>query len=519
MSLLPLAAWVLPGLCGIGLWLARRDPETSRRLALGMATVLLALAVWGLRTAAGGAVLVTGFGDWAPPFGIVFVLDRLSALFLLLQSLLLLFAIAWLRPSQHGARRVARALPLLFVLAFGLNGAFLTGDLFNLFVMFEVVLLASYLLLQVPGGGRALRAAFPTVVINLLASLLFFAAVGLLYAATGTVNMADLALRIGDAPESLRLAALTMLVVAFGTKAALVPLLFWLPASYPVLSGPVAAFFAGMMTKLGVYALLRTAPLLMQGTPLPELLVWVGGASALLAVLAALSEYELRRLLGFHITSQVGYMILGLGLMTQAAIAGAIFYLAHHVLVKTALFFIADTLERRNGTRDLRAMRPAAGGGLALAFVLAAFSLSGLPPFSGFFAKLGLFQSTFSAQAWPSLVILVVASFFTLASMLKIWRFAFHGEAASGEGAEGAGASTGEATAHATIATPSARPAPRFELAPLWALTAVSLGLALAAGPAYRYADATAAQLLDVEGYVDTVLSAPGRGGAEGVAP
>lgn len=509
MSLLPLLAWVLPGLCGIGLWLARTEASVARRWALALAVVQLVLAAWLLRTAAGGAVLVTGFGDWAPPFGIVFVLDRLSALFLLLQALLLLLAIAWLRPGLHGARRVTRALPLLFVLAFGLNGAFLTGDLFNLFVMFEVVLLASYLLLQVPGGERALRAAFPTVVINLLASILFFTAVGLLYAAVGTVNMADLALRIGDAPAGLRLAALCMLGVAFGTKAALVPLLYWLPAGYPALSGPVAAFFAGMMTKLGVYALMRTMPLLAPGTPLPEILVWVGGASALLAVLAALSEYELRRLLGFHITSQVGYMILGLGLMTRAALAAAIFYLVHHVLVKTALFFVADELERRNGTRDLRAMRPAraAAGGLPVAFVLAAFSLAGLPPFSGFFAKLGLFQSTFAAAAWPSLVILVVASLYTLASMLKIWRFAFH------DGPREGAAAGEESDAEAGAAEPwSAPTGSRYALAPLWALTAVSLGLALSAGPAYRYADATAAQLLDVEGYVETVLSAPGRG-------
>ena len=497
MSGLPIAVFALPGATGVGLWLARRGPRTARWLGLLAAVAQTALAALMVRATASGDVLVHAFGDWAPPFGIVFVADRLSALFVLLQSLLLLFTVWTLRPEAHGDRVAQRALPALFVLSFGLTGAFLTGDLFNLFVMFEVVLLASYLLLQVPGTGRSLRAAFPNIAVNLLASLFFFIGVGVLYGACGTVNLADLAVRVGAAPPALLTAGVSMLVVAFGIKAGLVPLLFWLPATYPSLSGPVAALFAGMMTKLGVYALLRTTPLLMQGTFLPEVLVWAGGASALLAVLAALSEYELRRLLGFHITSQVGYMVLGLGLMTKAAIAGAVFYLAHHVLVKTALYFVTDELERRNGTRDLRQMDPgAAGFALALAFGVAGFSLAGLPPFSGFFAKLGLLRGTFEAAAWLALVILVVASFYTLASMLKVWRFAFYSDSAARAG--------------------GSRLPGAASLAPLLALVGVSATLALLAGPAFRYAEATAVQILDVDSYVEAVLAAPGRGPAVG---
>ena len=487
MSWLPIAVFALAGVAGVLLWLLPLDAARLRRVALGFVAAQLALAIAVVRATARGEVLVHGFGGWAPPFGIVFVADRLAALFVLLLAVLMLFTVWTLRPRSHGERTVARALPILFLLAFGLTGAFLTGDLFNLFVMFEVVLLASYLLLQVPGGERSLRAAFPNIAINLVASILFFIGVGLVYGATGTVNLADLAGRIGEAPAGLRTAAVAMLVVAFGIKAGLAPFLYWLPATYPALSGPVAALFAGMMTKLGVYALARTLPLLMRDTPLPSVLVWAGAVSALVAVVAALSEYELRRLLGFHITSQVGYMVLGLGLMTRAAIAGAVFYLVHHVLVKAALFFVADELERRNHTRDLRSMSGgAAGAAVATGFVIAGFSLAGLPPFSGFFAKLGLLQGAFESSEWVVLAVLVVASFYTLASMLKVWRFAFAAPAADGA---------------------AGRRAP----APLLGLVAVSAALALAAGPVFSYAEATAAQLLDVDAYIGAVESAAGR--------
>ena len=491
MSALPLFAWALPALFGVVIWFFRLSPPVTRAVGLVVSGGLVALALALLTSASQGHVLVHVFGDWAPPYGIVFVADRLSSLFVLLQAILLLFTMWSLNPGAHGARVVARAVPLLLILSSGLSGAFLTGDLFNLFVMFEVVLLASYLLLHVPGTDRSLRAAFPNMAINLIASLFLFVGVGVLYGACGTVNMADLAVQIGKAPPALRTTALSMLVVAFGIKAGLVPLQFWLPATYPTMSGPIAAFFAGMMTKLGVYALFRVVPLLMQDTLLPTALVWVGAASALVAVVAALSQYELRRLLGFHITSQVGYMVLGLGLLTPAAVAGAVFYLVHHVLVKTALFLVTDTLERDNGTRDLRQMAPGRGGAwLAATFIIAGFSLAGLPPFSGFFAKLGLFQAMLEQSDWVLLGVLVVASAYTLVSMLKIWRYAFLGDGAGLARRSGA-------------------------LVPLIVLVTLSVSLAVLAGPAFRYAEATAQQILDVDSYVASVASAAGRGSAD----
>ena len=239
--------------------------------------------------------------------------------------------------------------------------------------------------------------------------------------------MDDLIGRIGEAPQELRLAALGMLVAAFATKAAVIPLCFWMPATYPTLTAPVAALFAGIMTKLGLYAMLRISPLLAHEPLLLTVLVWLGGLSALLGVLAALSQHELRRLLSFHSVSQVGYMVLALGLHTVVGVASAIFFAVHHSLVKSALYLVADELERSNGSRDLRHMdfRRPGSAMLAAGFGVAAFALAGTPPLSGFFAKLAVFRATFESAEWTGLALLVVASIFTLVSMLKIWRFAF----------------------------------------------------------------------------------------------
>jgi multicomponent Na+:H+ antiporter subunit D len=288
--------------------------------------------------------------------------------------------------------------------------------------------------------------------------------------------------RIGGAPHGLRLAALGMLVAAFATKAALVPLCFWMPATYPTLTAPVAALFAGIMTKLGVYALLRISPLLAHEPVLLSFLMWLGAFSALLGVLAALSQYELRRLLSFHSVSQVGYIVFALGLHTVFGTASAIFFALHHSLVKSTLYLVADELERSNSSRDLRQMDFRRPGSIVLAtvFGVAAFALAGIPPLSGFFGKLAVFWASFESREWIGLALLIVASVFTLASMLKIWRFAFQQRPVERE----------------TVPTPVST----FYPAALLMAAALIVVFSLAAGPIFRYALEAAEQISGISG-------------------
>jgi len=483
--------FVLPGLTALGLWLARPSPRVSRAISLAAAGLLAALALQLIAAAADGVVLVHAFGGWRPPFGIAFAADRLSAIFIALHAVLLGVTLLALRPEVHGERVVQRAHPLLFMLSFGLFGSFLTADLFNLFVMFELVLITSYLLIQIPGTRRSLAATLPTLVVNLVASTLFLAGLGILYALGGSVNAAELPRELAHAPETLRRVALTLLVLAFATKAALVPLCFWMPASYPTLSAPLASLFAGIMTKLGIYAMLRTLPMLVLDPWIIQALLFAGGLSALLGVLAALSQYEVRRLLSFHSVSQVGYLVLALALATPAGVAAAIFFAVHHSLVKSTLYLVADELERRNASRDLRRMdfRTAAWLPLASCFIIAAFSLAGLPPLSGFVGKLGVFAAAYASEAWIGLSLLVLASVFTLASMLKIWRFAFQ----------------------QVPSEPLAPPPHGSGAMPLVAALLLILALGFGAGPVYEYSEAAANALLDGGAYRDAVLLADGR--------
>ena len=473
--------------CLLLLW--RPSAILSRRIALLASIVMVLWASGIVVNCGGGEVLMVTFGNWSPPFGIVFVVDRLGALFLMLHALLLFAALVALRPEAHGEETVKRAHPLLMVATFGLFGAFMTGDLFNLFVMIELVLVSSYLLIQVPGTDRSLVAAMPMIVINTCASALFIAGLGILYGIGGSLNIAELIGHIGGAPHGLRLAGLGMLVAAFATKAALVPLCFWMPATYPTLTAPVAALFAGIMTKLGVYSLLRISPLLAHEPVLFTTLMWLGGLSALLGVLAALSQYELRRLLSFHSVSQVGYIVFALGTQTVFGIAAAIFFALHHSLVKFTLYQVADELERSSSSRDLRQMNFSRPGSVILttAFGLAAFALAGIPPLSGFFGKLAVFWASFESEEWLGLALLVLASVFTLASMLKIWRFAFQRHPVE------------EKTAFKPVST--------FYPTAVVIMSVMIIVFSLAAGPIYRYGLDAAEQIFDVGGQSVALLS------------
>ncbi|MHB1224207.1 MAG: monovalent cation/H+ antiporter subunit D, partial [Gemmatimonadaceae bacterium] len=390
----PIALPIAAGM--ILLLLGRRSIALQRAVGLTATAIGLAVAVGLATTAAGGDYTVYRLGDWPAPAAIVLVLDRLSALMVLLTAIVAVGSLAY---ACLGTDRKGAHFHALFQLQLaGLNGAFLTGDLFNLFVFFEVLLIASYCLLLHGGGAARLRAGLHYVTLNLAGSALFLIAVGLLYAVTGALNMADLSVRVAQvapADAALVRAAGLLLFVVFALKAAVLPLYFWLPKSYAAATGPVAALFA-LMTKVGVYALLRVSTLVfgpLAGPAADLALPWllpVALATQAAGVLGALAARDLRRLQAYLLVTSVGLMLGGIGLYSEQGVAAALYYLAHSTLITAALFLLVDLIARQRGATGPRlrsavaVSQPALLGGL---FFVGSMAVVGLPPLSGFLGK------------------------------------------------------------------------------------------------------------------------------------
>ncbi|SOE51063.1 Na(+) H(+) antiporter subunit D [plant metagenome] len=420
--LIPIAA---SALCMV-LW---RSPSAQRATHLASLTLMLLAAWLLLREVRAGAVVAMTFGGWAPPFGISFVADRLGAAMVAVAAVLAL-ATGIFSLSTTRQRHVHNGVyPLLQGMLAAVNGAFLTGDIFNLYVWFEIMLITAMGLLVIDKRRAQLDGALKYAAMNLLSTLLFLLAIAILYGLAGTLNMADLARVLPDTEPSTALAvSAALFLVGFGIKAGYFPMFFWLPASYHTLPIGLLALFAGLLTKVGVYACFRVFTLLfMGGETLRELIALMAAGTMLFGVFGAAVQWDVRRILSFHIISQIGYILLGLALGTAAAFAGAIFYILHHIIVKANLFLIAGAMHRASGTYDLRR-----SGGLmrsqpllALAFAIPALSLAGIPPLSGFWAKFMVIDASFRADAaWLAATGLFVG-LLTLFSMSKIWIEAF----------------------------------------------------------------------------------------------
>jgi multicomponent Na+:H+ antiporter subunit D len=458
----------------------------------GSAGALAAAIALAVEVEANGAQ-VAAIGAWGAPVGITLVVDLFAALMLVVSTAMLLAVLIYAIGSPRTADQATFFHPVYLVLGAGVSASFLTSDLFNLFVAFEVMLTASYVLITLGGGRAQVRSGMTYVVISLLASMLFLTATALLYAATGTVNLADLAGRLDQVDDGIRVALGLLLLVVFGIKAAIFPLFFWLPDAYPTAPTPVTAIFAGLLTKVGVYAIFRTQTLLFpSGDGASTILLVAAALTMLIGVLGAIAQNDVKRILSFHIVSQIGYMILGLGLFTVAGVAGAIFYVVHHIVVKTTLFLVAGLVEDRTGTAALDRL-----GGLlrtaphlAILFLLPALSLAGLPPFSGFVAKLALVQAGLDASAHVAVGISLLVSVLTLFSMTKIWGGVFWGEPEDVRLAAGR----------------SPRRSPPAMVGATAALVVLSLVIAVAAAPLWDLSTRAAADLLDTTAYVRAVL-------------
>lgn len=525
MSHLPILPVLIPAFVGalIVLWM-RHDLLLQRVASVAATASLGVVALILLDRAAGGEITVYRLGNWAAPFGIVLVLDRLAALMLVLTAgvalVTQLYALGsgWDRKGWH-----FHALWQFQLM--GLNGAFLTGDAFNLFVFFEVLLIASYGLMTHGGGEMRLRAGVQYVVYNLVGSTLFLAALGTLYAVTGTLNMVDLAARVAALPPSdtalLRTGAVLLLLV-FAVKAALVPLHFWMPTTYANAPGPVAALFA-VMTKVGIYAVIRFFTLVFPpdgatDTLAADILLPAALATIIIGAIGVLGARHLGRLAAFAALGSVGTLTLAVAMFDARALSAALYYLPHSTMAAALLFVVADlTGARRDGDMWLRLRPPVQSGGMIAAlFFAAAIAVAGLPPLSGFLGKLLILDAVRGHGQAPWLWTTVLATSLMLivglarAGSLVFWRA--HELAAQPVEADPRplpvrrGPIPAKLEPMEPIQDAGDATAPWLAFAAAMALIAGLVGMTLLAGPLTRFTEATAAQLMDAGPYLDAVL-------------
>ena len=509
MSWLPVACVLLPFGTAIAVFVAPRSASLRGAVSIVGAALLLVLALAQLFTLPDGGVTVARMGGWAPPFGIAFAVDTLGALLIVVTALVGLAVVGYARGDVDEARVAAGFDGFVHVLLAGVVGAFATGDVFNLYVWFEVMLIASFALMTLGGRARQLDGAVKYVAINLVSTVVLLTAIGLLYGLTGTLSFADLHGALAARPDDgLAGVVAAFFLVAFGIKAAMFPLFFWLPASYHTLPVTVSTLFAALMTKVGVYALLRLQSLMFgsEFELLQPVLLGLAFATMLAGLMGAIAETDLRRLLAWQVVVSIGFMLVGIALGTEAAVAAAVFYMVHAMLAKAALFLVAGVAA---GTGTYGPAPLSSMGGLwrarpwlALAFLAAALSLIGLPPFSGFWAKLALVEASVAQDAWVTLAVVLVASLLAFLPLIGVWNEVFW------KAAPDADAPRERPSARVVGAPPAAAPAASSaaSLVPVAGLTAVAVAVGLFPQPLMDLSARAAASLVDPSAYVAAVL-------------
>ncbi len=474
-----------------------RKSTAQRFLSVGGSLLALILAFKLFFKVYDGEILTMNAANWKAPFGIVFVADLFSS------TLVVLTSIAGLAVSIFSCVGVGRQrilygyFPIFHFLMMGLNGAFLTGDIFNLYVWFEVIIISSFVLMTLGGRKSQLEGAVKYMAMNILASTFFLTGIGILYGISGSLNMADLALRIPKIQnQALVEITATFFLIGFGIKSAVFPLYFWLPSSYHTPPSAVAATFGGLLTKVGIYALFRVFSLLFIPNQFTkELLVILAILTILTGAFGALIKSNIRRLFSYLIVCHIGFMIGGLGLYSKWALLGAIFYLIHDIMVKTNLFLMAGVIRQLRGTMDMNKL-----GGLyaqypkiSLLFAIVLFSLVGIPPLSGFWPKVYLFRDAFQLEKYAFAGALIIGSFITLYVIAKMWAQVFWKDAPEPEIIEDKFA--GMIGYKRTML-----------LLPVIILASASLYIGFNAEAIIHVADKIATQLLDTSPYINAVL-------------
>lgn len=467
----------------------------QKLVSIAGAFTYLVCSVFLAKSALNDGIQVMHIGNWPAPFGISFVVDIFSSIMIFATGVtgfvISLFVYHNLDEQRHRFGFNA----LLHFLLMGVSGAFITGDIFNMYVWFEVLLISSFVLIALGGERPQIEGAVKYVTINLMSSTFFLIGIAILYSNLGTLNLADLAVEVSQKGQNhLIVAASLLLMIAFGIKAGVFPLYFWLPASYHTPPAAVTALFAGLLTKVGVYSLIRTFTLVFadRWELTHTIFAIIAGCTMFFGVIGAAVQYNFRRLLSFHIISQIGYMIMGLALFTKLALAGAVFFLFHNIIVKMNLFLMSGFINHYRKTFDLKKL-----GGLfktqpflSVLFMLSAFALAGIPPLSGFWAKFLLIKGGLDVDAIALVVTSVVVSVLTLFSMTKIWSEVFWKASPSGE-----------------IKPFKKGKAYYSQLAPILFLTGIILLMSFYTEPFLNIAFQAAEQLKNPQLYIDAVLS------------
>lgn len=501
-----------------------RSPRVQRLvslIALSAVTVISAILLYLADTYGTTAVQV---GGWETPIGITLVVDRLSAAMLLVSSFVLLLVSIYGAGQNlsDGDDRQPTSIyrPTYLVLTAGVCATFLAGDLFNLFVGFEVLLVASFVLLTVGATEERIRTGIAYVMVSMVSSLIFLIGIAVTYGATGTLNLAQLALRLDATPEGVRTACYAVLLVAFGIKAAIFPLSSWLPDSYPTAPAPVTAVFAGLLTKVGVYAIIRTHSLWFPDGAFDDLLLVAGLVTMLIGILGAIAQSDIRRLLSFTLVSHIGYMVFGIGLSSAAGLTGAVYYIVHHILVQTSLFLVAGLIERQAGSVSLRRIGGLATASpvLAVLFLIPALNLGGIPPFSGFIGKVALLEAgaeNGSVLSWVLVGGSVITSLLTLYAVARVWSKAFWRPRAEAPEGHLAAAKPPTLVEDSTDVRYDERTdpgrMPGLMVAATTGLIAAGLALTVLAGPVLGIAERAAADLDDPAVYISAVLGGDPR--------
>ncbi|QYH34712.1 Na+/H+ antiporter subunit D [Salinibacterium sp. M195] len=510
--LIPLV--VLLPLLGAALALTQaKRPQVQVLIAVTVLSAVLILGIALLVHVDANGTMAVELGGWEAPFGIVLVVDRLAVLLLVVSAAVLLavlvFSVGQGLADGDKETPVSIYYPTYLILAAGVFNAFIAGDLFNLYVSFEILLVASFVLITVGGTELRIRAGTVYIVVSLVSSVLFLAAIAMIYGATGTVNIAQLSVRLAELPSDTQLILHVMLLVAFGIKAAVFPLSFWLPDSYPMAPAPVTAVFAGLLTKIGVYAIMRTEMTIFAGDDLNIAILVVAALTMIVGILGAVAQSDIKRLLSFTLVSHIGYMLFGIGIGTAAGLSAAIYYIVHHITVQTTLFLATGLVERQGGTTGINRL----GGMLkasplvGILFFIPLLNLGGIPPFSGFLGKLALFEAGAqegSVLAWVLIGSGALVSLLTLYALIRAWSLTFwrHTDEVAGyENALPANDMMGESTEVKT-----ARSIPRIMVGATVAMVALSVTLTVLAAPLFDLSTRAGDNITGPGYYVTTVF-------------